>query len=137
VSRSTWEATVAAAEARGAARKARRAAERRARHLARERERDRRRRRVGRYRETPEGYVAHLRAKRERYARRTAAARRRASILRTNAEVRALPPELAEAYRVASPEVRLLIRAQARDARRPFASFGPDFDRVLAWKGGR
>lgn len=137
MSRGTWEATVAAADARGAERKAKRAAVSRARRLARERRYDRERRRVGLYRDTPEGRVEDLRARRDRYAARTAARRRRAGLLRMNAEVRALPTELAEAYRVASPEVRLLIREQARDARRPFDAHGPDFAKVLAVRGCR
>ena len=78
-----------------------------------------------------------LAGQRARYRAKMAPIRQKRGIRRMVAEVLLLPPTLREAYRAATPEVRLLIRAQARDARRPFDSHGPDFAKVLAVVGRR
>lgn len=135
MSRGSWEATVAAADARGAARKAARA--RRSERLAAARlERKRARRRAARPPRPPkpaepekrkpvvrsiEDRAARRRWRKNRaYARRTAVAR----AARRAAEARRLSPEVAAVY-VALPhrsELRELILAQAADDRRPFVA---------------
>lgn len=144
MSRGTWEATVAQAEARGAARRAARA--RRSERLAearRARKRARRRATRPRAASSPkpekrkpvarsiEDRVARRRWRKNRaYARRTAAAR----AARRATEARRLSPEVAAVY-AALPhrcELRELILAQAADERRPFvARSGFDVHRGL------
>lgn len=150
MSRSTWEATVAQAEARGAARREARA--RRSERLAEARRaRKRARRLAARHPRPPKPpkpkkrkrpvLTAEERRARDAWRKRRDLARtcRDARARRREAARRRLRPEVATVYATLPrrSELRVLILAQAADERRPFDSHGPDFAKVLAVVGRR
>lgn len=92
-----------------------------------------------------EQLVARIEARVARRKARATAPKRRSAVkanpvkhrrglLRLNAEVRAMPAHIREAYAVASPEVRLLIREQVKDDATVVIKGGPSLDDALAWK---
>lgn len=101
---------VRAIDARGAARKARDAAKRRASNLRRRREEGR------------------------RYRHKQVGKRVQRGLLAFHRTLKSLPPDLAQAFRDATPEVRRLIIEQARDDATIVVKGGPRLDDVLEWK---